>query len=625
MKTRLLVILTVLVSLILFSTTESDAQALSGNKVIGTGGDYTSLAAAITDLNTKGVSGTITLLINEDLTEPGSLEITSNTLNGNNKLVIKPNTGKTPTVTFTAVATSGNKGNSGIAVSGSASVVGNITIDGSNSLNGTTRDLTFALDDGTAGRYVLRFNGDTDDIIIKNLKIIGKARMATTSSGTRTYGVYAASSSTAAADNFVIHNCQIGSAESAFYYSIYKPDGGTFPYGKNINISNNTLFAQHKGLSVWGADGVSSINNNEVTVVGHPTGAYVQNSVNGIYAESWLGTINIFGNKIVSLKAVAKTQTVLRALYGIIVYNAGSPAGQTVNIYNNFISNFTYDGDATTEAAEVIGIAVDAPDQTVNVYFNTIYMSNLTVHPVYGIRVYDDVGQSANIKNNIVVNTVDQDNAYAIHVDPVTNNALKTCDYNDFVVTGANANIGLYNGTKAKTLANWRTASGKDANSISVNPANPFGGQGQLKGISDLHWVSKPVATFAGTPIAEILTDIDGETRNSSKPYMGADEGPALTSITRENSIPNEFVLNQNYPNPFNPETTISFSIKSNVPASLKIYDILGKEILTLIDGELIVGNYSVKFNAKNLASGIYFYKLNAGSFSDTKQMVLTK
>jgi len=95
-----------------------------------------------------------------------------------------------------------------------------------------------------------------------------------------------------------------------------------------------------------------------------------------------------------------------------------------------------------------------------------------------------------------------------------------------------------------------------------------------------------------------------------------------------------EFNLAQNYPNPFNPSTTISYSIPKFVDErhashlqiiTLKIYDILGKEVATLVNKEQTPGNYSVKFDATNLASGLYIYKLQSGSFIESKKMILLK
>lgn len=631
MKTRYLLLALVVGILVFLIPSQLSSQALTGDKIIRpTGGDYASLSAAIADLNTKGASGTVRFLIDADLTESGSPEITSVTLNGANKLVIKPNTGKTPTVTFTACATSGNKGNSGLAISGTATNVGYITIDGSNTANGTTRDMTFALNDGTAGRYCIRLNGQTDTVVIKNLKILPQSILATTSSGSRTYGINCLATTVGAADGLTVSNCQIGSSTGAFYYAIYKPDGGSFPYGADLTISKNELYAQHKGLSVWGSAGTSSINDNMVSVIGHPTGVYVQNSLNGIYVESWLGTVNIFNNKIIGLKAKCVTQTALRPLYGIIVYYASGTTntGQTANIYNNFISDFSYNGDASTAASEVNGIAVDALDQIVNVYFNTIYLNaeNITTNPAFGIRVYDDAGMSANLKNNIIVNMVNHDSAYALYANPTTNNTLKSSDYNDLYVAGAKASIGNLGGTKYRALADWKTGSGKDANSISVNPANPFGASGQLKSLTDLHWFSAPASTFGGTPITGITTDIDGDARNATKPTMGADEYKASTGVVRDEfGVPVEFALEQNYPNPFNPSTTIRYSIPNSGWVSMKVVDVLGREVATLVEGVQSTGIYAVTWDAARAPSGVYFYQLRTSTGVRTGKMQLLK
>ncbi|MBC8044864.1 MAG: SMP-30/gluconolactonase/LRE family protein [Rhizobacter sp.] len=88
---------------------------------------------------------------------------------------------------------------------------------------------------------------------------------------------------------------------------------------------------------------------------------------------------------------------------------------------------------------------------------------------------------------------------------------------------------------------------------------------------------------------------------------------------------PQGFLLEQNYPNPFNPSTVISYQLLIAGQVSLKVFDMLGREVATLVDAKQAVGNHSVNFNAANLTSGVYLYTLNAGSFSDTKKMLLVK
>jgi hypothetical protein len=97
-------------------------------------------------------------------------------------------------------------------------------------------------------------------------------------------------------------------------------------------------------------------------------------------------------------------------------------------------------------------------------------------------------------------------------------------------------------------------------------------------------------------------------------------------SVTNEHSsIPNEYKLLQNYPNPFNPTTKIIYEIVDKSYVSLTIYDILGKEVATLVNQEKPAGEYEVKFSGKDLTSGIYFYNLTAGNFRETKKMLLLK
>ncbi len=92
-----------------------------------------------------------------------------------------------------------------------------------------------------------------------------------------------------------------------------------------------------------------------------------------------------------------------------------------------------------------------------------------------------------------------------------------------------------------------------------------------------------------------------------------------------EDQIVNKFVLEQNYPNPFNPETTINFTIPRNANVSLKVYDVIGREVAVLMNEYKTAGSYSVKFNAGKLSSGLYIYRLEANGISISKKMMLLK
>jgi hypothetical protein len=105
--------------------------------------------------------------------------------------------------------------------------------------------------------------------------------------------------------------------------------------------------------------------------------------------------------------------------------------------------------------------------------------------------------------------------------------------------------------------------------------------------------------------------------------------GNLSTSIEsiEEKEIPAEYYLYQNYPNPFNPETTIKYDLPRQEYVTLKIYDILGREVITLVNKEQSAGKYEVIFNTSKyyLASGIYICRLNAGNFSEVRKMLLLK
>ncbi len=101
---------------------------------------------------------------------------------------------------------------------------------------------------------------------------------------------------------------------------------------------------------------------------------------------------------------------------------------------------------------------------------------------------------------------------------------------------------------------------------------------------------------------------------------------PTSNIVAVENSVlPSSFELFQNYPNPFNPTTTIKYQINSSEFVSLKVFDALGQEIITLVNENKLPGIYSVRFDGSNLSGGVYFYRLQAGSFYQTKKLVLLK
>jgi hypothetical protein len=131
--------------------------------------------------------------------------------------------------------------------------------------------------------------------------------------------------------------------------------------------------------------------------------------------------------------------------------------------------------------------------------------------------------------------------------------------------------------------------------------------------LGDLNWFPTQKTAWLAQRTAEyaqIQTALDGAVPAAAKNI---------------NALPAEYTLHQNYPNPFNPSTTIAFSLPRSASASLKVYDMLGREVGTLVNGYTTSGMHEIQFNAANLASGIYLYRLTSGNFTEVKKMMLVK
>ncbi len=106
---------------------------------------------------------------------------------------------------------------------------------------------------------------------------------------------------------------------------------------------------------------------------------------------------------------------------------------------------------------------------------------------------------------------------------------------------------------------------------------------------------------------------------------MGAFYFDQQTAIDDELHIPSSFILNQNYPNPFNASTTINYSLPKSGPVTIDIYDLLGRKFETLIQAEQPAGYHQVTWDATDASSGMYFYRIQAGDYVETRKMVLIK
>jgi hypothetical protein len=134
------------------------------------------------------------------------------------------------------------------------------------------------------------------------------------------------------------------------------------------------------------------------------------------------------------------------------------------------------------------------------------------------------------------------------------------------------------------------------------------------------------VNSIANTYIRAVTSDSSGYL------FVGTEGGGVFRSVEPTTSVreitddvPTSFSLEQNYPNPFNPSTTIQFTLPCPIYVTLKVYNTLGEEVVTLISENLPAGKHQAEWNPHGLAGGIYFYRLRAGGFVETKKLVLIK
>jgi hypothetical protein len=207
----------------------------------------------------------------------------------------------------------------------------------------------------------------------------------------------------------------------------------------------------------------------------------------------------------------------------------------------------------------------------------------------------------------------------------------------DNPAVGANTNISGANGYQAMTTTTVNVSSGVGIG-LNILTFNTSGFYRFNPGTYTLGKIRFNVTTpfnadtmkFRNPPLTPTTVIYDstkkcafGGTASDSSRYNTVN--PVITGIIAENEIPKEFNIYQNYPNPFNPTTSIKYDVPKNSFVSIKVYDVTGKQIMELVNGEQAAGVYEATFDASNLSSGIYFYKMEAGKFSKVMKMVLIR
>jgi hypothetical protein len=148
-------------------------------------------------------------------------------------------------------------------------------------------------------------------------------------------------------------------------------------------------------------------------------------------------------------------------------------------------------------------------------------------------------------------------------------------------------------------------------------------GTGSSNGVSGIGLVQVSALAVVGNEVVVggTFTSAGGVSANGVARWNSGTSRVEQLSPT----APKTFLLEQNYPNPFNPSTTIRYQLPVASEVKLEVYDVLGKKIATLVNERQSAGSYQVVWNASGLSSGTYFYRLQAGTFTQTKKMILVK
>jgi hypothetical protein len=565
--------------LLLFVICFSPSISRSQVSVAATAGNqgpvaYATLKAAFDAVNAGSHQGAITVTVSANTTETASAELKGSGSGASSytSILIKPAPG---VVAVIAAALS----NALMILDGAR----NVTIDGSNTAGGTTKNLTIS-SNALAGSAIIFRNGASSNTV-KN---------AVVRASTRTTGVIVMSTSTAPEgnNNNTIENNDITRGEGgAALIGIHntgtngKPNTGNvyrnnrifnflyfgFSDGDDfgtVGFSNNTLF---EGNELFGTEAQSS--NIIAIFISHPTG---------------ISNMTISKNKIHSLTATGPYE----GITAIMLLDAVS-----VTVVNNMIS--LADG-----GFELRGISQEtAAGATIKIYNNTILISGTTSGDKRSFVLFKNwFSTGDDIRNNMFVNTRVSSGTgrqYAfIKIQPGT----FTSNYNNLVSTGNALNlIGGVGNTNEPTLYQtfdqWKTGTGQDANSISVQPA--------FVATTDLHLVPANNAALdnKGTPIAGVTTDIDGETRSTTTPDMGVDEfSSTTTAVARIDASVTGAVL---MPNVVDKTAVLRVRTARAMKINWTIVNMHGQQV-KVFSSAVSAGVNDIELELSGLSTGIY-------------------
>ena len=554
---------------------------------------YDSLGEAFADLNANGAEGPFRFLIHQDLDETGAqLYLNREDLSAGTRMTLEP-AGSDVTIRVAHPVLIEN--------------TSHVTIDG-----GEDRGLRFTMEDPAAGQAIW-IVGSSRHVTLRNLDIAHEFGPQSNTVGVQ---VRRDDGATAVPEYITLDGLHIGTLEHPFRDGVRLWGTNDPMLRVRANVTGSHIVASHRGITTFFTEN-NTYGDNLIEITGH-------------YADpSWYAGIYLAGTRGTTVRA-----NQIRML-GINASSARYVAGVNINqnegsisLINNMISvtdDFVNRGSSSASRVYGVGIHREGQGERYNFLHNTIYLgaTGQTGHSaVIGWENVTSDEEPANyyIINNLLTNRHDRLNAFGWrwHVGN-----LRSVHSNNIDVAGR-ALVGWYEGENAPEMSHWCELSDADHNSTTSGV--------YYRSDRDLRLAEESEGDnlLAGTYLPSVSTDIFGNPRNAEAPYKGAWESleAVLTgeSDRKELSdIPDAFLLQQNYPNPFNAQTSIRFNLPVDSKVRLEVYNVVGQRIVTLVDGMQPAGSHTVSFDATQLASGVYVYRIQAGSYVKTHKMTLVK
>jgi len=410
---------------------------------------------------------------------------------------------------------------------------------------------------------------------------------------------------------------------SSTKYDVYNINGMILSYaGSDIGLYDNGM---NEAYSVRCIKDESSINNGKVIHVPKDYSTIQK----GINAANYQDTVLVEAGtyyEIITMKA--NTLLIGSGFENTVIDGKGVGNGDgsvVVGADNCLIKGFTI-RNANLEYSSNLGAGIDGG------FYSFTIKENLITNCRIGI-VADG---TCLIERNLIFKNTGLAGITASSTAIITNNTIVNNDARGIQFSGDSPNIinNIVVGNTDKGIANFGSGNiSVKSNDVFNNGQNYYGLHDQtgLNGnISDDPIFVKPDSNNFHLQYSSPCID-KGDSQSEIDPDgTRADMGAfyyahSTVGVNNKYDLPTKFSLSQNYPNPFNPTTTINYSVPKSGHVSLKVYDLLGREATALVNENKSVGNYTVQFNASKLVSGVYFYRMQAGDFVQTKKLLLIK